>query len=104
MSDNVIDKRYEPFTIIPNCVIKSDKITKPIELVVYAVICMHANNTSKQSMLNVATIARTANSSDRVVRRAIKTLEDAGFIAVKKNYREDGGRKHNTYVILAIKG
>lgn len=101
---NVIDKRYDPFTIIPNSVIKSDKITKPVDLVVYTIICMHANNTTKQSMLNVATIARFAKSSDRVVRRSIKTLVDASFIEVKKNYRPDGGRMHNTYVILAFKG
>lgn len=97
---NVIDKRHKPFTMIGNDIIDSDKITKPIELVVYIVLCRMANNDNRKTFMNVATIAEKARSSDRVVRKAIKTLEDAGFIGVVKNYRPDGGRKHNTYEIL----
>lgn len=100
MADNVIDRTQQPFTIVSNEVIKSDKLTKPVELAVYVVIKMHAGNKTNQSYLKVDTIAEEVHSSDRTVRYAIKALVSAGYLKVTPNYRADGGRRHNTYEIL----
>lgn len=102
MAENVFDHRRTNFTMVSNAVIKSDSITKPADLAVYVIICMHAGNKTRQSFLKVETIAKEAHMSTRTVHRSLKVLEGAGFIKITRQHRPDGTRKNSEYHVLDI--
>lgn len=87
--------------VVNHSIVKCAAITKPAEMSVYLVLCMHSGNNDRRSILKVDTIAHEARVSSRTARRALASLEDAGLIAIKKQYRPDGRQKHNAYYLLA---
>lgn len=77
-------------------------LTKPVELAVYAVLCMYADNVTKETHPSVATIAKKARSSERVVHRSLKTLEAAGYIEIVNRVDRNGFKTSNQYVLLDV--
>lgn len=97
----VIDFRRRRFVQVSKDVIDSDeKLTKPVEIAVYAVLCMYADNVHKDSSPSISTIAKKARSSDRVVRRALNTLRDVGYIDIVNRFDSKGGQLSNIYYLL----
>ncbi len=80
-----------------------DVLEKPVDLAVYVVLCMYADNRTKASNPRIETIARKARCSERVVRRSITNLEEAGYITVKPRYDMRGYRSSNQYVLTNLR-
>ncbi len=76
------------------------KLSKPVELAVYAVLCMYADNTTKDAYPSVATIAKKSRCSEPVARRALISLENAGYIDIKKRFGKSGNQLSNQYYLL----
>ena len=105
MSDKrtVIDFRKRRFIQVTREVVhNTDKLTKPVEIAVYAVLCMYADNGDKTSHPSVATIAKKARCSERVVHRALTTLKDAGYIDIINRTDHNGFKTSNQYALLDV--
>jgi response regulator of citrate/malate metabolism len=96
----VVDHRQHPFIMVTKEVIENDEVlSKPVDLAVYVVLCMYADNRTKEAYPSVATIAKKSRSSERVVRRSIKSLEEAGYIEIKRQFGEQGRQTSNQYIL-----
>lgn len=97
----VVDYRVNPFIMVTKQVIDNDEVLeKPVDLAVYIVLCMYADNQTKSSHPRVETIAKKARCSERVARRSIKNLEEAGYIEVKPRYDGRGHQASNQYILI----
>lgn len=97
----VVDFRENPFIMVTKEVIDNEaKLEKPVDLAVYVVLCMYADNHTKASHPKVETIAKKARCSERVARRSIKNLEESGYIEVKPRYDARGHQASNQYIII----
>lgn len=73
------------FVIVPNSAVECDDIS-PKSLVIYCAIRRHMNNKTLEAYPSVSTIAKEAGCGEDLVRKAIKELEDNGFIkSTKRN-------------------
>lgn len=99
----VIDFRKRRFIQVTREVVQNtDKLTKPVEIAVYAVLCMYADNTDKTSYPSVSTIAEKSRCSERVVHRALTVLKDAGYIDIVNRSDKNGFKTSNQYVLLDV--
>src|SRR5699024_8561898 len=100
-SKEVIDFRKRPFFMVTKAVFSdTSKIDKHVDLVVYAVLCMFADNNDKTSYPSVSKISEIARCSDRVVHRSLKNLKEAGYIEIVNRSDRNGFKTSNQYVIL----
>jgi predicted transcriptional regulator len=98
--NTVVDFREHPFIMVTKEVIDNDSLLmKPVDLAVYVVLCMYADNRTKASNPKVETIAKKARCSERVARRSIRNLEEAGYIKVKPRYDARGHQSSNQYIL-----
>lgn len=106
MSDKfrtVIDFRRRKFVQVTRDIIDKDtKLTKPVDIAVYTVLCMYADNETKEARPSVATIAEKARTSERTVRRSLQALKDAGYIDIRNRYDARGFQAANQYVLLDV--
>ena len=72
-----------PFTQIENAIVKDDSISKHA-LIVYLVLCYHADKDGRNSFPGLNTIQKEARSGKTTVIEAIKELVDAGYITKEK--------------------
>ncbi|MGN7387784.1 helix-turn-helix domain-containing protein [Sporosarcina sp. SAFN-015] len=99
----VIDFRERPFFLMTRDVVDKDtKLEKPVDIAVYAVLCMYADNNDKTSYPSVETIAKKARCSERVARRSLQNLKDAGYIDIRKRADARGFQASNQYVLLDV--
>ncbi|QIG62552.1 HTH domain-containing protein [Sporosarcina phage Lietuvens] len=99
----VVDFRKRRFIQVTRDVIhNTDKLTKPVEIAVYAVLCMYADNDDKTSHPSVATIAEKSRCSERVVHRALTALKEAGYIGIVNRTDRNGFKTSNQYVLLDV--
>lgn len=75
-------------------------LTKPVEKLVYAVLCMYASNRTMKSHPSVATLARKSCCSENTVRSALKRLEELGLVDVKQ--RKNGFKNYSNEYTLWI--
>lgn len=102
-SKAVIDWRSRPFFIMSRDIIDKDvHLEKPVDLAVYAVLCMYADNVDKTSYPSVVSIAKKARCSERVARRSLQALKDAGYIDIRKRSDARGFQTSNQYILLDI--
>lgn len=106
MSDDkrtVIDFRKRRFTQVTRKVIDdTSKLTKPVEIAVYAVLCMYADNDTKLSYPSVETIAKKSRCSTRVAHRSLIALRDAGYIEIINRTDHNGFKTSNQYALLDV--
>lgn len=99
----VIDFRKKRFVRVTREVIHNDtKLTKPVEIAVYAVLCMYADNSTMETHPSVATIAKKARSSERVVHRSLLALKEAGYIDIVNRVDKNGFKTSNQYALLDV--
>lgn len=99
----VIDFRKRRFTQVTRKVIEdTSKLTKPVEIAVYTVLCMYADNDTKLSYPSVETIAKKARCSVRVAHRSLAALKDAGYIDVINRTDNNGFKTSNQYALLDV--
>ncbi|MGG1595945.1 helix-turn-helix domain-containing protein [Terribacillus saccharophilus] len=100
---DVIDFRNRRFVQVTKSVINNDKVlTKPVDIAVYAVLCMYADNNTKMLHPKVLTIANKARCSESVARRSLVTLKEAGYIDIVPRFGKDGKQTSNQYVLLDV--
>lgn len=103
MERTVIDWRRRPFFMISKDVIDKDtKLSKPVDIAVYAVLCMYADNDSKDSFPSIERIAEKSRCSTRTARRSLQTLKDAGYIDIKERRDKRGYQTSNQYFLLDV--
>ncbi|MHC8516835.1 helix-turn-helix domain-containing protein [Sporosarcina sp. ITBMC105] len=99
----VIDFRERPFFLMTRDVVDKDTaLQKPVDIAVYAVLCMFADNNDKTSYPSVEKIAQKARCSERVARRSLQALKDAGYIDIRKRTDKRGFQASNQYVLLDV--
>ena len=101
LQPNVLDHREHRFAMVTKSVLDDEKIlTKPYEKLVYAILCMYADNKTKKSFPTVKTIARKAFCGESTARAALKRLREVGLIKVVPKYHPVHGQVANTYILL----
>lgn len=99
----VIDWRERKFFRMTRDIVDKDtQLTKPVDIAVYAVLCMYADNDSKDSYPSVATIAEKSRCSERVARRSLQTLKESGYIDIKERRDKRGYQTSNQYFLLDV--
>lgn len=99
----VIDFRKRRFTQVTRKVIDdTSKLTKPVEIAVYTVLCMYADNDTKLSYPSVETIAKKSRCSTRVAHRSLIALRDAGYIEIINRADHNGFKTSNQYALLDV--
>lgn len=100
-----IDFKKRRFARVTRQVINdTEKLTKPVEIAVYAVLCMYADNKTMSSHPSVATIAKKARCSERVAHRSLVTLKEVGYIEIINRTDLNGFKTSNEYVLLDVEG
>jgi predicted transcriptional regulator len=97
----VLDLRDKKFTQVTNVVLKdSIHLDKTADKLVYVMLCMHADNTTKQSYPSVKTLAKECRCSENTVRNALRKLKELRLIDVKERKSKESGQLSNLYVLL----
>lgn len=74
--------------------------TKPVDKLVYAVLCYFADNRTRDAYPSISTIAKKACCSENTVRASLKTLKELGLIDVKERADSNGKQMSNVYILL----
>lgn len=97
----VVDFRKRKFAQVTKSVLNDETILdKPIQKLVYTMLCMYADNETKDSYPSIKTLAKKCYCSENTVRVALKKLQEAGVIDSKKRFREDGSQNSNLYYLI----
>lgn len=97
----VVDFRTRKFAQVTKSVLEDETILdKPIQKLVYTMLCMYADNTSKGSHPSVSRLADKCYCSENTVRAALKKLKEVGLIEIKGRVREDGSQTSNQYYLI----
>lgn len=99
----VIDWRKRKFFMMTKDIVDKDTtLTKPVDIAVYAVLCMYADNSTKESYPSVITIAEKARCSERTARRSLTNLKESGYIEIRERRDARGFQTSNQYVLLDV--
>ena len=97
----MVDFRKRKFVQVTKSVLSDEsELDKPIQKLVYTMLCMYADNTTKDSWPSVKTLARKCFCSENTVRAALKKLQEVGVIEAKSRFREDGSQNSNMYYLV----
>jgi hypothetical protein len=97
----VVDFRTRKFAQVTKAVLEDETVLdKPIQKLVYTMLCMYADNTKKDSYPAIKTIAAKCYCSENTVRAALKRLNEVGLIEIKEQRRNDGSQTSNLYILL----
>jgi transcription initiation factor IIE alpha subunit len=97
----VLDLRDKKFTQVTNVVLKDNiHLDKTADKLVYVMLCMHADNTTKKSYPSVKTLAKECCCSENTVRNALRKLKDLRLIDVRERKNSESGQLSNLYVLL----
>ena len=97
----VVDFRKINFVQVTKSVLANETaFDKPIQKLVYAMLCMYADNATKDAFPSIKTLARKCSCSENTIRAALRKLEEVGVIEVKRRYKDDGSRNSNIYFLI----
>lgn len=97
----VVDFRTRKFAQVTKSVLEDEtQLDKPIQKLVYTMLCMYADNNTKGSYPSVSRLAKKCYCSENTVRAAIKKLTEVGLIEVRERRRSDGSQASNQYVLI----
>jgi hypothetical protein len=93
---NFEDQRFARVT---RAVLKDEKhLKRPTEKLVYAVLCMYADNNTTKSHPSVRTIAKNACCSENSARSALRRLEELGLVGITR--RKKGKENFSNEYVL----
>lgn len=99
----VLDFRKRKFFRMTRAVVNDEKVDlKPVDIVVYSVLCMYADNNDTTSYPSVETIANKSRCSVRTVHRSLDTLKEVGYIDVINRNDRRGFKTSNQYTLLDV--
>lgn len=104
MSDlPILDFRKRKFFRMTRAVVDDESIgLKPIDIAVYSVLCMYADNEDTTSYPSIETIASKARCSMRTVHRSLDTLKEVGYIDINNRKDARGFKTSNQYILLDV--
>jgi len=97
---NVLDFQDQRFSRVTKSVLNDEVyLDKASQKLVYAILCMYADNTSMKSHPSVQTLAKKSCCSENTVRAALKRLEELELVKITRRRR---GISHlsNEYTLL----
>jgi len=97
---NVLDFQDQRFSRVTKSVLNDEvHLDKGSQKLVYAILCMYADNNSMKSHPSVQTLAKKACCSENTVRAALKRLEELELVKITRRRR---GISHlsNEYTLL----
>lgn len=100
-TEDKLRRKRPPFTLIENAVIKDLEISG-YALLVYTVLCMHADHEDGTCFPGFAEIGKYSRCSRSTIKRALKELIDYGY--VEKETRKVPGRQENDSNLYTITG
>lgn len=77
-----------------------DSTLKAADKSVYMALSYYADNDTSECYPKRETLMRMAGVSDKTLSKAIRRLEDCGYIAVNGARRKNGQWRSNTYSLL----
>lgn len=99
----VLDFRKRKFFRMTRAVVfDEDNTLKPVDIAVYSVLCMYADNDDTSSYPSVETIAKKARCSMRTVHRSLDTLKETGYIDIINRNDARGLRTSSQYILLDV--
>lgn len=99
----ILDFRKRKFFRMTRAVVDDESVDlKPVDISVYAVLCMYADNNDASSYPSVETIAKKARCSMRTVHRSLDTLKDVGYIDIINRKDKRGFKTSNQYILLDV--
>lgn len=103
MEKPILDFRKRKFFRMTRAVIDDESVElKPVDIAVYAVLCMYADNDDMSSYPSIETLARKSRCSERTVYRSLDTLKDAGYIDIINRFDKRGFKTSNQYILLDV--
>lgn len=100
----ILDFRKRKFFRMTRAVVEDESVLlKPVDIAVYSVLCMYADNSDTSSYPSVETIARKARCSMRTVHRSLDTLKEVGYIDIINRKDSRGFKTSNQYVLLDVR-
>jgi predicted transcriptional regulator len=98
---NVLDLRSRKFVQVTKSVLKDEVILdKPAQKLVYTMLCMYADNQTKNSYPSIKTLATKCCCSESTVRYALKKLREVGLIEIQYRKKSNKDNETNVYVLL----
>ena len=95
------------YTVIPKSIVNFQTgNSKPVDIYVWATIKYCSNHKTNISHITEEKLSLLTGLDERIIRRNIKRLKDAGYLTVQTTIKEDADRgfiKRNTYYIAPIK-
>lgn len=102
MQKPILDFRKRKFFRMTRDIIDKDNGLKPVDITVYSVLCMYADNIDMTAYPSIQTIAEKSRCSERSVYRALDALKDAGYIEIKNRFDGRGYKTTNQYILLDV--
>lgn len=99
--NEVIDTRNRKFVWVDRSVMETrETLTRPIDKLVYVMLCMYADNKTKTSYPSAERLAQLCHCSERSVRYALHRLDEAKLIRIEARKDARGYRTSNVYYLL----
>lgn len=97
----VVDFRERKFAQVTKSVLYDEtELDKPIQKLVYTMLCMYADNVTKDSYPSIKTLANKCICSENTVRSALKKLQEVGLIDSRVRRWPNGSQTSNQYILL----
>ncbi len=94
------------YTVIPKSIVNFQTgNSKPIDIYVWAIIKYCSNYKTNISHITEEKLSLLTGLDERIIRRSIKRLKDAGYLTVQTTIKEDADRgfiKRNSYFIKPV--
>lgn len=100
-----VKRKRLPFTMVENAIIRDESISKHA-LIVYLVLCMHADKNGKNCYPTLKKIANESRSDKRTVLKAINELVESEYILKEHRMNPDNPKEFtsNLYTIIGGSG
>lgn len=100
----ILDFRKRKFFRMTRAVVDDESIElKSVDIAVYSVLCMYADNNDASSYPSIETIARKSRCSMRTVHRSLDTLQRVGYIDIINRKDKRGFKTSNQYILLDVR-
>lgn len=95
----IVDKRTHKFVIVPRTLVEDLALTHR-DKAVYMALCLYTDNSTKQAFPSTLTIANKSGTSRSGVFRALRALENGGYIRRENRSNGIGSKLTNIYYLL----
>ncbi|MGM0846928.1 MAG: helix-turn-helix domain-containing protein [Bacillota bacterium] len=99
----VLDLRgKERVQVDRNVLENNEHFSKVYDKMVYTMLCMYSNWTTRQSYPSIKRLASLCLCSENTVRQSIRHLEKIGLIRTVPRKKKDGSQTSNLYILLPV--